>query len=247
MPTKKRLSLSIIIPAFNEERRLGPSLDRVEAYVRRRRLSCEVLVVDDGSTDSTVKVALQRKRRFQGLRVLSQGVNRGKGAAVKAGVLDARAPRILFSDADLSTPIEDLEVLEAAMEQGADLVLGSRALDRTRTTVRQPFYREAGGRLFNAMAQAFSVPGIQDTQCGFKLFTAELGRRIFRVQAVPRFGFDVELLFLARKAGYRISEVPVSWVNSPETKVRPIRDGGQAFLDIVLIRLYDWQGRYKGL
>jgi dolichyl-phosphate beta-glucosyltransferase len=120
-------------------------------------------------------------------------------------------------------------------------------LDRSLITVHQPFYREAGGRLFNTLAQRFSVPGIQDTQCGFKLFTAELGRRVFRVQRVPRFGFDVELLFLARKAGYRISEVPVSWVNSPESKVRPVRDGGQAFLDIALIRLYDWRGRYKGL
>jgi dolichyl-phosphate beta-glucosyltransferase len=247
MPTKKRPSLSIIIPAFNEERRLGPSLDRVEAYVRRRRLSCEVLVVDDGSTDATVPLALQRRRRFRNLRVLSLGVNLGKGAAVKAGVLDAKAPRILFTDADLSTPIEDLAALEAAMDRGADLVVGSRALDRTRITVHQPFYREAGGRLFNTLAQWFSVPGIQDTQCGFKLFTSELGRRVFRAQQVPRFGFDVELLFLARKAGYRVAEVPVSWVNSPETKVRPIRDGGQAFLDILLIRLYDGQGRYKGL
>jgi dolichyl-phosphate beta-glucosyltransferase len=236
-----------VIPAYNEERRLGPSLDLVETYVRRRRLASEVLVVDDGSADATQALVRARQKRFKGLRLLALGSNQGKGAAVRAGVLDARAPRILFTDADLSTPLEDLAALEGALRDGADLALGSRALDRARIQVHQPFYREAGGRVFNAMVQLISVPGIEDTQCGFKLFTAAAGKRLFSAQQVPRFGFDVELLFLARKAGYRVAEVPVRWVNSPETKVRPIRDGGRAFLDLVLIRLYDWQGRYSSL
>ncbi|HTB21316.1 MAG TPA: dolichyl-phosphate beta-glucosyltransferase [bacterium] len=243
----KRPALSIVVPAFNEERRLGPSLELLDAYARRRRLAYEILVVDDGSTDATAALVRGMQKRLKGLGLLSLGLNRGKGAAVKAGVLAAKAPRILFTDADLSTPIEDLSVLEEALDRGADLAVGSRALDRTRVSVHQPFYREAGGRLFNTLAQGLSVPGIQDTQCGFKLFTAVLGRRVFRMQRVPRFGFDVELLFLARKAGYRIAEVPVHWVNSPETKVRPFRDGGRAFLDLAMIRLYDWQGSYKGL
>lgn len=247
MTTKKPPSLSIIIPAFNEERRLGSSLDLVEAYVLGRRLACEILVVDDGSTDGTADLVRRRSRRFAGLRLLSLGSNRGKGAAVRAGVLEAKAPLILFTDADLSTPIEELASLEAALARGADLAVGSRALDRARIAVHQPFYREAGGRLFNTLVQWVSVPGIQDTQCGFKLFPASLGQRLFSAQRVPRFGFDVELLFLARRAGYRIAEVPVRWVNSPETKVRPIRDGGRAFLDLALIRWYDWKGRYKAL
>jgi dolichyl-phosphate beta-glucosyltransferase len=120
-------------------------------------------------------------------------------------------------------------------------------VDRSRVGVSQPLYRVLAGRGFNVLVQLFSVPGIQDTQCGFKLFTAEAGRRLFARQQVPRFGFDVEFLFLARKAGYRLAEVPVRWENSPETKVRPIRDGARAFLDLALIRLYDWQGCYRGL
>ncbi len=242
-----RPRLSIVIPAYNEERRLGPSLDAIAAYVRRRRLRAEILVVDDGSTDATGAVALSRWGRVPGLELIAPGVNQGKGAAVRAGVMAARGARVLFSDADLSTPIEELAGLEAALNAGADLAVGSRALDRTRVTVRQPLYREAAGRVFNALVQRVGVPGIADTQCGFKLFPAELGRRLFRLQRVPRFGFDVELLFLARKAGCRIAEVPVRWVNSPDTRVRPLRDGGRAFLDLALIRLYDALGRYQGL
>lgn len=247
MTTSQKPSLSIVIPAFNEEGRLGATLDRIAAYVQGRGLVCETIVVDDGSTDATAGLVLAKRSGFDGLRLLSLGSNQGKGAAVKAGVLDAQAPRILFTDADLSTPIEELGALEAALDGGASVAVGSRALDRARISVHQPFYREMAGRLFNTLVQWLNVPGIQDTQCGFKLFTADAGRRLFRVQWVPRFGFDVEFLFLARKAGYSIAEVPVRWINSPESKVRPIRDGGRAFLDLVLIRWHDWRGRYKGL
>jgi dolichyl-phosphate beta-glucosyltransferase len=240
-------ALSIVIPAYNEERRLGPSLASVEAFLRRRRLRAEVWVVDDGSTDGTSALVSRHARSRRWLRLLRQPRNVGKGAAVRAGVLAARAPQILFTDADLSTPLEELDALRAALAGGADIAIGSRALDRSRIAVRQPFYREAAGRFFNRCVQLLSVPGIQDTQCGFKLFRAEAARRLFSLQQVPRFGFDVELLYLARKAGLRVVELPVRWVNSPETKVRPLRDGARAFLDLVLIRLYDLQGRYRGL
>lgn len=244
MPRPPRLS--IVIPAYNEERRLEPSLAQMRAFLRRRP-STEVIVVDDGSTDATAAVVLRHANAWRSLRLLPLGRNQGKGAAVRAGVLAARGGRVLFTDADLSTPLAELPALEAAMDAGAPVVLGSRALDRSLVGLPQPFYRVAAGRTFNLMVQLFSVPGIQDTQCGFKLFTAEAGRRLFRLQQVPRFGFDVELLYLARKAGYKVAEVPVHWVDSPESKVRPVRDGARAFLDLALIRLYDWQGRYKGL
>ncbi|MGH7441460.1 MAG: dolichyl-phosphate beta-glucosyltransferase [bacterium] len=242
-----RPSLSIVIPAFNEERRIGPSLERLVGYARSRRLACELVVVDDGSTDATAKIASGLGRRLGGLRLLRLERNQGKGAAIRAGVLAARGKRVLFTDADLSTPPEDLPILERALDSGADLVVGSRALDRSRIAVHQPLYREVAGRLFNVVVRCFSVPGIHDTQCGFKLFRTEVGRRLLQLQQIPRFGFDVEFLFLARKAGYRVEEVSVRWTNSPETTVRPLRDGARAFLDIALIRLYAAQGRYRPL
>lgn len=240
-------ALSIVIPAFNEERRLGASLVTLKAFLRWQRLNAEVLVVDDGSTDATATLVRKAAKAFVGLRLLSQPGNQGKGAAVKAGVLASRGKQILFSDADLSTPLEELTGLQAALRQGADIAIGSRALDRSRISVRQPLYRELAGRVFNRLVQWVSVPGIRDTQCGFKLFKAPVAKRLFACQQVPRFGFDVEVLFLARLAGYRIDELSVRWVNSPETKVRPIRDGGRAFIDLALIRLYQFQGRYRGL
>jgi dolichyl-phosphate beta-glucosyltransferase len=246
VPTPKP-ALSIVIPAYNEERRLGATLQAVLAYCAKRRLRSEVLVVDDGSKDGTCALALALAKKHKSLRLLAQPQNWGKGAAVKAGVLAARGAQVLFTDADLSTPIEELAPLQAALRQGADIAIGSRAIDRSRISVRQPFYREAGGRVFNQAVQLLSVRGIQDTQCGFKLLKRGPGQRLFTLQQVPRFGFDVELLYLARKAGYRIAELPVRWVNSPESKVRPVRDGLRTFFDLALIRLYDLQGRYQGL
>lgn len=239
--------LSIVIPAYNEAGRLGPSLALLRGYLRRHRLQAEVLVVDDGSADATPDLVRRLARSWKDLRLLALERNQGKGAAVRAGVLAARGRRILFSDADLSTPIEELPLLQARLDAGADIAIGSRALNRSKVEVSQPLYRVLAGRGFNLMVQLLSVRGIQDTQCGFKLFTAAAARRSFALQQVPRFGFDVELLFLARKAGYRIDEVPVRWINSADSKVRPIRDGGRAFIDLALIRLYDWQGRYRGL
>lgn len=237
--------LTVVVPAYNEERRLGPTLARLKAYLKGR--SVEVLVVDDGSSDSTVALVRSLAKQWPALKLRALGSNQGKGAAVRHGVATARGKRILFSDADLSTPIEELPRLEAALKSGAAIAIGSRALDRARTSVRQPFYREVGGRVFNKLVQALTVPGIEDTQCGFKLFDAAVAKRLFAQQQVPRFGFDVEVLYLARKAGYRVAELPVRWVNSPETKVRPVRDGLRAFFDLALIRVYDLQGRYKGL
>lgn len=235
--------LSVIIPAYNEERRLAPTLEKIFKYLKTRRRPFEVLVVDDGSRDATAPLVRRLAKKYKGLRLVMNGGNRGKGASVRHGVEEARGQEILMTDADLSTPIEELATLEKALAK-ADLVIGSRAIDRSRVTKRQPFYREAGGRFFNLLARTFTVAGIQDTQCGFKLFKIEAARRIFEKQCVPRFGFDVEALYLARKFGFRVAEISVAWENSPETKVRPIRDGLRTFFDLALIRWYEWRGRY---
>jgi dolichyl-phosphate beta-glucosyltransferase len=239
--------LSIVIPAYNEERRLGSTLSGVLAHLKRRRLTHEILVVDDGSTDGTAALVRQRMRREKTLKLVdySSPGNRGKGAAVKAGVEASKGWAVLFSDADLSTPIEELETLLLKIKAGYDVAIGSRALDRGRITKRQPFYREAGGRVFNWMVRLLTLPDIKDTQCGFKLFRARAAKEIFALQRVPRFGFDVEALYLARKLGYRVAECSVAWENSPETKVRPVADGLRTFLDLALIRSYDWRGFYQ--
>jgi dolichyl-phosphate beta-glucosyltransferase len=244
MPVAPKLSL--IIPAYNEERRLGPTLEKVGAYLRRRRLPYELLVVDDGSHDGTAALVLAARRRLPALRLLRNGHNQGKGASVRHGVMQARAPRILFSDADLSTPIEELEKLEPALLAGADFAIGSRGMRRSRVEVRQPFYRMAMGKGFNLLVQVLAVPGVMDTQCGFKLFTRVAGQKVLGLQRVPRFGFDVEMLYLARKLGFHLSEIPVRWVNSPLSTVNPIADSSQMFFDLLQIRLNDWQGKYNG-
>lgn len=236
--------LSVVIPAYNEERRLGQSLTKMLAYLKSRRQPFEVIVVDDGSRDATAPLVRRFSAKDKRVRLIMNGGNRGKGASVRRGVEAAKGSLILMSDADLSTPIEELQSLEKVL-QDAELAIGSRALDRSSIKKHQPFYREAGGRLFNLLVRLLTLGGIHDTQCGFKLFRAEAAKAIFPMQQVPRFGFDVEILYLARKQGYRIVEVSVAWENSPESKVRPIRDGLRTFLDLALIRWYDFRGRYS--
>jgi dolichyl-phosphate beta-glucosyltransferase len=236
--------LSVVIPAYNEERRLGLSLEKIFGYLKKRRRPFEVLVVDDGSTDSTAPLVRRLMKRHKGLRLLMNGGNRGKGASVRHGIEQARGGLILMTDADLSTPIEELPALEAALKS-AEVAIGSRAIDRSRVSQHQPFYREMAGRFFNFLAQALAVSGVQDTQCGFKLFRADAARRIFALQRVERFGFDVEAIYLARKFGMGVAELSVAWSNSPETKFRPLQDGLRTFLDLALIRWYDLRGLYE--
>lgn len=194
--------------------------------------------MDDGSRDATAERA-----QASGATVLRNEGNRGKGYAVRRGMLAARGERRLMTDADLSTPIEQLERLEARMDEGHDVVIGSRALPDSRIEVRQPWYRENMGRLFNLFVRALTVPGIRDTQCGFKLFTAAAARDVFSAARLDGFSFDVEALFLARRNGYRIAEVPVVWRNDTATRVG-LLGGFLAFPDLLRIRANAWTGRY---
>ena len=231
-------ALSVVVPALNEEDRLPRTLERITSHLGRRGGAYEVLVVDDGSRDATAARA-----EAAGAVVLRNDGNRGKGFAVRRGMLAARGARRLMTDADLSTPIEELDRLSARMDEGCDVVIGSRAMAGARIEVRQPWYRENSGRLFNLFVRALAVPGVRDTQCGFKLFSAAAARDVFSAARLDGFSFDVEALFLARQKGYRIAEVPVRWRNDAASRVSLVR-GFLAFPDLLRIRANDWLGRY---
>lgn len=227
--------LSIIIPAYNEASRLGPTLDRVLGWLSEQDRDAEVIVVDDGSKDATTNLVRTRARDEPRLRLVENGVNRGKGYTVGHGVREARGQRILFSDADLSTPIEELLKLEARLTT-AEVVIGSRALPDSDLKVRQPFYRETMGRTFNLLVRLATGLPIHDTQCGFKLFTRQAALDTFGRQKLDGFAFDVEILYLAKRLGYRIAEVPVVWLHCEASRVSPIRDAARMFADIARVR-----------
>jgi dolichyl-phosphate beta-glucosyltransferase len=233
--SRSAVDLSIVIPAYDEETRLPASLGAIAAYLAARPSAprVEVLVVDDGSTDATAARAEEAGRRHSlALRVLRLPANRGKGAAVRAGCLEAAGRLVLVSDADFSTPVYEWEKLAAA---GAPVAIGSRALDEALVKEKQPFFRQAMGKLFNRLVRLVAVPGIRDTQCGFKLFSREAAREIFSRTKVDRFAYDVEALLLARRLGYPIAEVPVLWFNSADSRVT-LLGGAQAYWDVLRIR-----------
>jgi dolichyl-phosphate beta-glucosyltransferase len=238
------LDLSVVIPAYNEAARIAGTLERIGAFLDGRPGASEIIVADDGSSDGTPQVAKAALPDDARLRVLALGRNQGKGAAVRAGVLAARGRRVLFSDADLSTPIEDLEVLEAALDQGSAVAIGSRALADSQVMVRQPWYRQTMGKVFNLLVQMLALPGIHDSQCGFKLFRHADTQRLFSAHRLPGFSFDVEILFLARKLGLGVAEVPVHWYDSPASRVHPVLDSARMLRDLLRLR-WDWlRGRY---
>jgi dolichyl-phosphate beta-glucosyltransferase len=236
-----RRSISIVIPAYNEEKRLPATLRTVQAYLNTKPWQfAEVIVVDDGSRDRTVEVA-----RAAGVRVLQNPGNRGKGYSVRHGMLEAKGEWALFTDADLSAPIDDLEkLLDAVDARKAPVAIGSRALDRSLIGVRQPFFRETMGKVFNlAMRMVTGLP-FHDTQCGFKLFERRAAAEIFKRQLLDGFGFDVEVLYIARRLGYTAIEVPVRWNDVAGTKVSMWR-GMTAFLDPIKVRWNGIQGKYR--
>jgi len=236
--------LTIIIPSFNEEQRLPGSLEKIAAYIRDKRANTEVLVVDDGSVDRTAAVAESWKDRIPRLRVLSNGINRGKGFSVRHGAQEALGEIVLFTDADLSAPIEEAEKLFEALKS-CDVAIGSRAMDRSLIEVHESVFREFAGIIFNKIVQSILRLPFVDTQCGFKAFRRERCRIIFEQQTIERFGFDPELLYLARHHGLSIKEVPVRWAHSPATKVSMMRDSVQMFLDVFIIGWNGVLGRYR--
>jgi dolichyl-phosphate beta-glucosyltransferase len=241
------LELSIVIPAYNEERRLGRALEHIRDYFSAQpagMTSIEILIIDDGSADGTARLAQEWARENPSVRLIANGRNRGKGYSVRHGMLEARGRVALFTDADLSAPIEESAKLLKAIEAGSDVAIGSRALDRSLISVRQSGLREAAGKIFNGSVWLFTGLPFHDTQCGFKAFVRDRCRIIFEQQLIERFAFDPEVLFLAQRHGLRVTEVPVRWAHDPATKVHMLRDSLRMFCDLFYIR-WNWLvGRY---
>lgn len=235
--------LSIIIPSYNEEQRLPATLEHIAAYTRSSNRAIEVIVVDDGSRDSTIAVAEKFRNAIPSLRVISNGENRGKGYSVRHGMQEARGDIVLFTDADLSAPIEEVEKLLPAMKNN-DVAIGSRAMDRSQITVHESHFREFAGIIFNKIVRLILWLPFVDTQCGFKAFRRDPCKIIFEQQTIERFGFDPELLYLARHHGLRSVEISVRWGHSPATKVSMLRDSIQMFIDVFVIRWNSLTGKY---
>jgi glycosyltransferase involved in cell wall biosynthesis len=238
------LTYTFVIPAYNESVRLRPTLDALLRYTQEQKWDAEILVVNDGSTDNTAQIVREYNQSHPQILLLENPGNRGKGYSVRNGMLHARGDICLFTDADLSSPIEEAEKLFDAIGRGADIAIGSRWLRVELQTERQPLYRELFGRIFNLALRVILGLRFADTQCGFKAFRREAAQRIFPLQKIERWGWDPEILFLARRAGLRVEEVPVLWAHSEGTRLHPLRDGLKMFLEVLRIRWYAVAGDY---
>lgn len=233
----KKIELSIVVPAYNEEKRILNCIKEVTSYFDKKGVPYELVIVNDGSTDNTKKIVEQFAKKNS--KVIDAGYekNRGKGFAVKTGVLKAKGEKILFSDADLSTPIKDFEKLDSWYKKGFDVCVGSRRLSGSKISVKQPLHRRIIGKVFITMVQMLSSLDLKDTQCGFKLFNSRKAKKIFSEQKIDGFSFDVEVLYLAKKKGYSIKEVPVEWNDSEKySKVNPIKESFKMLSDLIKIR-----------
>jgi dolichyl-phosphate beta-glucosyltransferase len=236
---------SIIIPAFNESERISTTLERVLGYAAEQRWNSEVIVVDDGSRDATTDIVREYMQKNPAVRLLQNPGNRGKGYSVRNGMLNAKGDVLLFSDADLSSPIEEAHKLFSAVANGADVAIGSRWLQTELQTRRQPLYRQFFGRIFNLALRLVLGLNFKDTQCGFKAFSRRSAEAIFPHQHIERWGFDPEILFLARRFGFKTVEVPVSWAHREGTRLSPFRDGILMFEELLKIRWNALMGKYK--
>ena len=242
------IKLSIVIPAFNEERRIGETLDLFITYLNRQSYTWEILVVDDGSTDEMVpylNTHYMVTHDAPTLHILTYETNRGKGYAMRKGVQAASGEFILVSDADASTPIEDIEKFWPHFDSGADIVIGSRAMQESDVQIRQPLYRQSMGRIFNLLLRILRLTRFKDTQCGFKGIRATCVETVFSRMTIDGFGADCEMLLIAEKFGYVVEEVPVRWLNSLDTRVHPIFDSMDMFFEVLSVRFKSLMGKYR--
>jgi dolichyl-phosphate beta-glucosyltransferase len=235
---------SIILPAYNESARIAATLDKILVHAAERGWNVEVILVNDGSSDCTAQILSEYAGRHDVVRLLENPGNRGKGFSVRNGMLHAKGDVLLFSDADLSSPIEEADKLFAAIVKGADIAIGSRWVDPGLQIRRQPLYRRLFGRIFNLALRVVLGLQFKDTQCGFKAFTRRSAQAIFPQQKIERWGFDPELLYLARKFGFTVSEVPVAWSHREGTRIHPLRDGIRMFIELLRVRWYALKGNY---
>lgn len=231
--------LSIIIPAYNEEERLPKTLNQVISFFNNKHVDHEIIVINDGSKDGTKKVIEDYAKKFSQVKLINNGINQGKGYSVRAGVNQAQGDLILFSDADLSTPIEEYDKLKSQLDAGFDIVIGSRRSKGADIRIKQPLHRRFLGKSFGLLVQILAVKGIRDTQCGFKLFKQEIAKKVFPLQKINRFSFDVEVLFIAQKKfNAEIKEVPVTWIDSAErSTVNAGKETFRMLKDLIKIRL----------
>lgn len=239
------ITYSIVIPAYNEGQRIAATLDKILSYIAQEHWRAEIIVVNDGSRDNTPEIVLGCAKQNPSVRLVENPGNRGKGYSVRHGMMEATGDMLLFSDADLSSPIYEAPKLFAAIGAGADVAIGSRWLQRELQTERQPFYRQLFGRVFNLLLRVILGLRFKDTQCGFKAFTRHASQEIFSRQQIERWGFDPELLFLAKKLGLRVAEVPVEWAHDERSKINPLKDGTRMFLEMLTIRWNDLTGKYS--
>jgi glycosyltransferase involved in cell wall biosynthesis len=237
-------ALSIVIPAYNEQSRIEDTLNRVLQCVGDRGWDAEVLVVDDGSTDGTVAIVQRWMEQYSFLHLIKNAGNRGKGYSVRNGLLQAAGDIVLFTDADLSAPMQEAERLFGAIAEGADVAIGSRWLDKKKQTVHQPLYRRFFGRCFNKVTKLVMGLPFEDTQCGFKAFRRDAAQTIFRLQTIERWGFDPEILFIARTLKCRIVEVPVTWGHDERSRMSYLKDGMKMLEEMAQIRWNSLRGRY---
>jgi len=235
-----------VLPAYNESKRLGATLDQIFSCIAERDWDAEVIVVDDGSSDTTAQVVQRYAKTNPSLRLLTNPGNRGKGHSVRSGMLHAQGDILLFSDADLSSPLPEAEKLFAAIEEGADIAAGSRWVRSELQLQRQSLMRQVFGRIFNLAQTVILGLDLKDTQCGFKAFTRSAAHAIFPLQKIEGWGFDPELLFLAKQSGLKVAEVPVRWAHQEGSRIRPVRDGLRMFGELLKIRWNSVRGRYAG-
>jgi dolichyl-phosphate beta-glucosyltransferase len=236
---------SIVLPAYNESERIAATIEKISAFATQRHWQIEIVVVNDGSSDDTADVVRRCAMTCPGVKLLQNPGNRGKGYSVRSGMLQAQGEILLFSDADLSSPIEEAEKLFAAIAGGADVAIGSRWLKTELQSRRQPLYRQLYGRIFNLALRLILGLQFRDTQCGFKAFTRRAAHSLFPLQKIERWGFDPELLYLAKRLHLRVEEIPVAWAHREGTRINPLRDGLRMFGEMLQIRWHGLRGEYR--